>query len=292
MSTPIVPTPDSSDNLKRCTKCGELKPRDAFHRLAESADGLKSQCKVCRNANERETRANNRDELNRRSREWKQNNKDKISKSGRNYRETHREELKAKKKTYYEENKEVLNVRSSVRRQKNKEAIREQKRKYAQEHRDHLREYRRKYHQLHRDEQRAKAVLRQATPIGKAAVVADRHRRRARERRFPASFTPQDWLVAVAYFDGCCAVCGRPPGLWHKLSADHWIPLTSPDCPGTVPWNIVPLCHGVDGCNNQKNDRNADEWLVAKFGKRKGRAIQKRIEDYLVSRKPALTELA
>jgi hypothetical protein len=60
----------------------------------------------------------------------------------------------------------------------------------------------------------------------------------------------------------------------------------SPSCPGTVPWNTVPLCHGVGGCNNQKNDSDATKWLIGKFGKRKGLAILKRIEAFLDSRKP------
>ena len=71
------------------------------------------------------------------------------------------------------------------------------------------------------------------------------------------------------------------------MAMDHWIPIVSPDCPGTVPWNIVPLCGGAGGCNNSKSDRNAAEWLIGKFGKRKGRAILRKIEAFLDSRCPS-----
>lgn len=47
MATFIVPTPDSSDNLKRCPKCGELKPRTEFSRDTSKPDGRHSHCKAC-----------------------------------------------------------------------------------------------------------------------------------------------------------------------------------------------------------------------------------------------------
>lgn len=109
------------------------------------------------------------------------------------------------------------------------------------------------------------------------------NKRRARKQALPDTFTNDDWLHALEYFGNCCAVCGRPKGLWHKLSADHWIPITSPNCTGTIPSNIVPLCHGIDGCNNKKNKQHPDEWLIKTFGKRKAKKIAKRIQDYFSS---------
>ncbi len=43
---------------KRCTKCGETKPLDAFSPEQRVSDGLSSRCKVCRNQYHRERRAN------------------------------------------------------------------------------------------------------------------------------------------------------------------------------------------------------------------------------------------
>lgn len=111
-------------------------------------------------------------------------------------------------------------------------------------------------------------------------VKASRHQRLARELSLPEEYEASDWRRALDYFGGCCAVCGRPPGLWHTLSPDHWISLTAADCPGTIPKNIIPLCHGVGGCNNSKSNRNPIDWLIWKFGKRKANKIRKRIEAY------------
>jgi hypothetical protein len=64
------------------------------------------------------------------------------------------------------------------------------------------------------------------------------------------------------------------------MAADHWIPLASPDCPGSIPTNIVPLCHGEGGCNNSKGKHNPVEWLDRRFGKRKAKQVLARILAY------------
>lgn len=62
----------------------------------------------------------------------------------------------------------------------------------------------------------------------------------------------------------------------HTAAMDHWIPVNSPDCPGTVATNMVPLCQGKNGCNNSKADRNPEDFLVSALGKRKA---SKKIEE-------------
>lgn len=107
------------------------------------------------------------------------------------------------------------------------------------------------------------------------------NRRRARELLLPNSYDSSDWQTALEHFDHSCAVCGQ--GLLVLSHQDHWIPLSSADCPGTVPHNMVPLC---STCNVSKGGRNPAEWLTGRFGKRKGLAILKRIEAFLAERKP------
>lgn len=106
--------------------------------------------------------------------------------------------------------------------------------------------------------------------------------RKARQHDLPEGLTADEWGFALQYFDNCCAVCGRPAGLWHTIAQDHWIPVSANNDanPGTVATNIVPLCHGYDGCNNSKHDKPADEWLIGAYGKRKAGQIMKRIEEY------------
>jgi hypothetical protein len=171
------------------------------------------------------------------------------------------------------------------RREKNRDAIRRDQRNWYERHGDNARVSgkirTRKYSENNREEIRERVKRnRQEKP---EIYRAEKLRRRAREYSLPDNFTPQDWKHAVEYFNGCCAACGRPPGLWHKLAADHWIAIADPNCPGTVPTNIVPLCWGIDGCNNRKSKKPADKWLIEEFGKRKAAQILKRISEYFES---------
>jgi hypothetical protein len=190
------------------------------------------------------------------------------------YRTANRDSIREYNREYYALNADRLQEYRAARADKSREwnrANRDKKRQHGRKwyaaNIEKVREYHRKYRAASSDMSR----------------VRDQ-RRNARKHGLPNEFTATDWQHALAHFNGCCAVCGRQPGLWHTLAMDHWIPLTSPDCPGTVPWNIVPLCHGVDGCNNTKFNRDADEWLLDKFGPRKGKAILRRIEAFLDSR--------
>ena len=51
-------------------------------------------------------------------------------------------------------------------------------------------------------------------------------------------------------------------------------------CPGTIPTNIVLLCHGISGCNTRKRDQDPIEWLNKQLGPRKAKAKLKEIEAY------------
>lgn len=196
--------------------------------------------------------------------------KDCIAKSGKRWYEANTDRVKATSKAWREANPDRCTANSRAWREANRESLREYQRAYRTANRDKLQAQRRSRYKASPD-----------------LFFAGKHRRFARKRSLPSVFTVEDWQIALGHFGGCCAVCGRQPGLWHTLAADHWIPLSSPDCPGTVPWNMAPLCHGIGGCNNSKADRDAAEWLTEKYGKRKGRAILKRIEAFLDSRRPA-----
>lgn len=117
------------------------------------------------------------------------------------------------------------------------------------------------------------------------ATKVIKQRYRAKKRGLPATLTAEDKLRAIEYFGGCCPVCGRPfKDLFgtHTVSFDHWwIPLSRNG--GYTSDNVIPLCFGVDGCNNSKNDSDPVDWLNRRYGKRKAKQILKRIEAYFLS---------
>jgi DNA-directed RNA polymerase subunit RPC12/RpoP len=118
------------------------------------------------------------------------------------------------------------------------------------------------------------------------------HQRRQNLRGKPFDFTVDDWSDTQSWFEYKCAYCGRTADLWTVLAPDHVVPLVSPDCPGTIPSNIVPACHarkgspaGMTGCNQSKNSRDLDTWLIGRFGQVKARKIAQRITEYQKGRR-------
>lgn len=73
--------------LKRCTRCGEVKPKEDFSKQSSKKDGLQSKCKSCNKA----------------------------------YYESNKEVLLAKRKTYYQARKEILNLNGRRWYERNKE---------------------------------------------------------------------------------------------------------------------------------------------------------------------------
>lgn len=225
------------DGMKWCTKCGELKALEDFAIRTEVRDGRNSWCNKC------------------------------LCALSRAFNSDHRDERRA----YDHERRATTEYRAYRREAQAKPTYRAQQkeRKRSLKYRTYEREYRKK--KIETDpgyRERYNAYKRnQFKKDPERKRTADRHRR-SRLRGLPTSFTAQDWQRALDYWGHRCAVCDRPRGLWHTLAADHWIPLTDPrpDNPGTVPTNIIPLCHGIGGCNNSKSACDPLVWLTRKFG--------------------------
>lgn len=180
----------------------------------------------------------------------------------------------AKSKKYHQGNIDAIHEYDRAYYQANHERLLEKQRRYEERNRDRARE-RSKQYRLKNPSKYKDWIASNPT-----RARAYKTRRGARKQGLPDNFTSTDWQFALDYFKGCCAVCGRPPGFWHILAADHWIPLIDPDCPGTIPINIVPLCHGNGGCNNRKNAQLPEQWVITTFGKREGKAILLRVAEF------------
>jgi hypothetical protein len=105
-------------------------------------------------------------------------------------------------------------------------------------------------------------------------------RRRARQRNLPDTFTTDQEAFMLNYWGYACAVCGNEEGFFWTLVADHFIPVTSPNCPGTVAHNLIPLCNGRRGCNNSKRHSVPGPWLERRVGKTKAAKILHAIATY------------
>jgi hypothetical protein len=174
------------------------------------------------------------------------------------YQAKHPEKVRAANKRQWAENREQQQARKRASRAKNPQQHRDENKRYRERHAEEVRERKRKYR------------------------AVNESTRKARKTGLPCSLTTAEWERCLDYWQHCCAVCGRPVGLWHTLAREHWIALSDPrpDNPGTVATNIVPLCHGMGGCNNSKHNRDAIEWLTERYGKRKAKQITQRVQRY------------
>ncbi len=78
----------TDDDLKKCAKCGEVKPFDGFNKCRSSKDGLQPQCKECAKRY-RETHKKTTPEHKRKVAEYK-----------KRYKQTHKTEVAESKKRY------------------------------------------------------------------------------------------------------------------------------------------------------------------------------------------------
>jgi len=238
--------------VRECTRCHQSFPAttEYFHRKKGGRLGLDSICKSCSKNRTLKYAAEHRERTNAGKRAWREANP-----------ERQRDYVKAWKSAHPDSSKKYESTRSP----------------------GWASDYRRR--KLAENPEWERNQRRRNPDAFRARDKRKRARRSARLRNLPATMTPADWRFALEYFGGCCAVCGRPPGLWHTISPDHWIPLSKQG--PTTPDNIVPLCHGRKGgagcCNNSKRDVLPESWLTAKFGAAKAKTVLARISTYFAA---------
>lgn len=288
-------TPEPN-TFKTCSQCGTVKPAtyEYFYRARANKDGLSNPCIECRSRNakgdpsraqrlyKRSVELHGRETLNAISRETARRNPERKREVALASYYRHRDEILARQKKLRAENakkkREWLREHPKLPRIRTAEEI--------EESHELRKNSSKRYRKRHPDRIKAQYARYQRNNLEK--IRAKKQRRTARLKSLPATFAFSDWQCCLDYFDNRCAVCGRPRGFWHTIAMDHWIPLSNPICPGTIPTNIIPLCHALKdgtGCNNSKNNRDPVEWLTEKFGKRKANKILKRIQAYFDSLK-------
>ncbi len=282
----IIMSNDTTSPLKRCAKCGEEKPFTEYHRNKLRKDGFHGDCKQCRSkakpcdipppdGYKRCTKCKNellatveffvvakiglswwcKDCLREYQQQYRDRDREGYNTAVRNRRREKGDEYNAYQRQYRKDNAVRIRERDRLYHAKNPQIKLAKNRRYRARHRD--------------------------------VKIIQGARRRALKRNLPDTLTAQEWQACLAYFNNRCAVCNCPAGLWHTIAADHWIPLADPNCPGTIARNIIPLCHarygGTQCCNNLKQDTPPNEWLIARYGKKKAEIIIKRVNDYFNS---------
>lgn len=274
---------------KRCRNCGIEYPatREYFHGKKPNKDQLNNWCKSCRREKSRRYRADNYEEVQERKRKYYEANREAILEAKRqNYwanRDTYLNHNKQRRRKnpdkvkeyngqYYKAHRSRVQEGSQRWRAANRSRVQENSRKYYLANQGKAKEYSRKYYHENREAARDIARRWYANNPEKSLLLIQR--RRARKQALPDTLTVEQWLKALVYWENCCAYCGKHV---EKLTLDHYIPLISSDCPGTVATNALPACRN---CNSSKKNKEAFVWLVFRFGEARAHEIQLHILAY------------
>ncbi|MEO8611219.1 MAG: HNH endonuclease signature motif containing protein [Chloroflexota bacterium] len=254
--------------LKSCSKCGTTYPAtiEYFTPTKGGRYGLTSQCKLCRSQN---------------TQKWRDENPDKVAEQNYNYYWEHRDYLLEKNREWHQNNKECRRASHRAWYVKNAAHSRKKRKYWYAENTDRAKEYDRQRYIIHGASIREYSRQWRLNNPEKSTVREQR--RRAREMELPATLTRAEWRKAVDYWHGKCAYCGDAFGNdKKKKTLDHYIPVSHPNCPGTVAKNCVPVCLS---CNTAKGKKDAMDWFSWQFGDRKAEMIAGIIQVYFDSLK-------
>jgi hypothetical protein len=80
--------------VKRCSKCGELKPLDQYYAAKGCRDGLRGDCKACFSARAKARYAEKSDEIKAYVKRWQQENADRLNAYRRAHNANRRREIR------------------------------------------------------------------------------------------------------------------------------------------------------------------------------------------------------
>lgn len=258
----------NDSTTKRCTKCGVKYPAttEYFSIDNRKPKGLTSACrKCCTEASKRSQKAHP-ERVKASIKRWEENNPDKVREKSKRWRENNREKSREAAKKSRLKDVDKARAADKARYKKNKDKILAATARWRNNNPERCRQTQREWHKNNPEKVRAKV-----------------QRRDAKRRNLPATFTPEDWRIALEYFNGCCAYCNNPPSFFDRhllLHQDHYTPLNKGGA--YTANNIVPACQS---CNLSKNDKSPQEWLTYKFGARKAKAVIQRINAYFATTK-------
>lgn len=217
---------------KACGKCGVVTPLEGFYQNKGFRDGRSTECIECRKIYKRTPEA----------------------KAG-SKRYYYSENGQANERKFQQSGRRTVTSRERRKRPEVAAKIKERQPAYAA-----------KYNQSEKGKATLKAKrMRPATKAWFKTYMArpeirertNRYARIAVQRRnnkkklLPATFTSEDWVVALEHFGHRCAYCGTDD----PLAQEHFIPLSKGG--GYTPDNIVPACKS---CNSSKKNKMPEVW--------------------------------
>jgi hypothetical protein len=139
------------EDMKKCSKCGEVKSTGEFSKDNRLMDGLHSICKACKKTYDKAYREANKDKMAEWHKAYREANKEKIAEKKKAWCEANKEKVAEKLKAYYEENKEKIAERIKDYYEANKEKINERNKTYREENKEKIAEKKKTYNEANKD---------------------------------------------------------------------------------------------------------------------------------------------
>lgn len=269
---PIIPAPL---HAPLCRICGEFPPQPG-RRVCKHCRYAQYLARGIRNPAKRRAERDRRNQL---ALQRYEENPAPRQQQSRAHHARKRPERNQYNREYHVRKRATILVRHKTTRANNLEAYKERASTKYHANVEESRTYQREWKWKHRA--RLRLLARQALArrklidpqrvafLGQASVA----RRKAKKYSLPCLWTPAYSDYALTWWDYRCAYCGTlvQEGLWHRLHWDHFIALSDPLCPGTVPWNLLPSCgssrrsgtgRDVPLCNPSKGKLRPEIWLL------------------------------
>ncbi len=108
---------------KNCTKCGQEKSLDDFHRDSGTKDGYRYKCKECACKSSRMWNRDNKERKSQSGKKHYESNKEYYASNTKKWREENYEKYLAYKKEYYDANREEILYKKSEYKKANRDII-------------------------------------------------------------------------------------------------------------------------------------------------------------------------
>ena len=189
--------------MKKCSKCGEVKPIADFRKDSSKRDGRRGYCKTCHKNINAAWAAAHQDMAAAAKRKWKQRNKEKVLAS----RAADAERAKQRAALWYKQNKERALLASADYQRRHRERVRLNQSAWRERNVEKKRAYDARYWRDNIE-----------------ATLARNAKRRARKNGAGGAFTSADIRALREKQRGRCAICkNKLESVFHR---DHIMPLT------------------------------------------------------------------
>jgi len=204
--------------MKRCRKCGEVKPAGRFTRDRSKRDGYRGSCKECDRESDRRRYQEHRDEKLEGFRQYYLDNGPALREYQRQYRAAHPEKIRERDQRYQRENRETIAATQRRWEDANREKIREGQRRRVAGYREAVLE--------HYGRACACPGCYSAENLGIDHVNGDgrQHRAELFGGRRPGSGRFHYWLIKNNFpsgFQTLCSRCNTSKGTSPRCWLDH-----------------------------------------------------------------------